>query len=192
MLNNIAYKDKITTRKQLKFWIKQDFESFQMEHPMAARLTYGENWELFAYLRNLRHLEYYMNKQQCPWDKLFMAYYWLRHRRNCKRTQIFISPNTAGPGLHLVHRGFRHILPGTHIGSNCKILPMVLMGKKRPDLTDCHINIGDNCYISTGVTILAPISIGNNVTIAAGAVVNKDIPDNCVVAGVLAKIIKGT
>ena len=70
------------------------------------------------------------------------------------------------------------------------MLPMVLIGKKRPDLTDYHVNIGDNCYISTGVTILAPIDIGNNVTIAAGAVVTKDVPDNAVVAGVPAKVVK--
>ena len=174
----------------MKEWIRLDFESYKMKHPLAARFTYGENWELFAYMKNLRHLEYYTNKRQQPWDKIFKAYYWLRHRRNCKRTQIFIAPNSVGPGFHLQHRGFRHILAGTHIGSNCEILPMVLMGKKRPDLTDYHINIGDNCYIATGVTILAPINIGDNVVIAAGAVVNKDVPSNCVVAGIPAKVIK--
>ena len=40
------------------------------------------------------------------------------------------------------------------------------------------------------MTILGPITIGNNVTIAAGAVVTKDIPDNCTVAGVPAKVIE--
>ena len=34
------------------------------------------------------------------------------------------------------------------------------------------------------------VIIGNNVTIAAGAVVTKDVPDNAVVAGVPAKVIK--
>ena len=67
---------------------------------------------------------------------------------------------------------------------------MVLIGKKSPEIKECPISIGDDCYISTGVTILGPISIGNNVTIAAGAVVNKDIPDNCIVAGIPARIIK--
>lgn len=34
------------------------------------------------------------------------------------------------------------------------------------------------------------MTIGNNVVVAAGAVVTEDIPDNCVVAGVPAKMIK--
>lgn len=39
-------------------------------------------------------------------------------------------------------------------------------------------------------TILPGVTIGNNVIIAAGAVVTKDIPDNCIAAGVPAKVIK--
>lgn len=50
--------------------------------------------------------------------------------------------------------------------------------------------IGDNCYISPGVKIVKPVHIGNNVVIGANAVVNKDIPDNCMVAGIPATIIK--
>ena len=34
------------------------------------------------------------------------------------------------------------------------------------------------------------MTIGNNVVVAAGAVVTKDVPDNCVVGGVPAKIIR--
>lgn len=44
--------------------------------------------------------------------------------------------------------------------------------------------IGGNCTIVDGVTI------GNNVIVAGGAVVTKDVPDNCVVAGVPAKVVK--
>ena len=41
-----------------------------------------------------------------------------------------------------------------------------------------------------GAKILPGVSIGNNVVVAAGAVVNKEVPDNSVVAGVPAKVIR--
>lgn len=50
--------------------------------------------------------------------------------------------------------------------------------------------IGDNVEICAGARVLGPITIGNNVVIGANAVVIKDIPDNAVVAGVPAKIIR--
>lgn len=176
----------------MKVWIAEDFKAFNMQHPLAARFTYGENWELFAYLKNLRHLEYYTNKNQKPWDKILRAYYWLKHRKNIKKTMISIMPNSVGPGLSLVHRGFRRLGEGDymHIGHHCICLPNVLFGKKSPDVEETNFWIGDNCYIGTGVTILGPVRIGNNVTIAAGAVVIRDVPDNVVVAGVPAKIVK--
>ncbi|MDR1877602.1 MAG: acetyltransferase [Flavobacteriaceae bacterium] len=45
-------------------------------------------------------------------------------------------------------------------------------------------------HIGANVTILPDTKIGSNVTIGAGAVVTKDVPDNCIVAGIPAKIIK--
>ena len=50
--------------------------------------------------------------------------------------------------------------------------------------------MGDNCYLGLNTIILGPITIGDNVTIGANSVVTKDIPDNAVVGGVPAKIIK--
>ena len=52
------------------------------------------------------------------------------------------------------------------------------------------IKIGNNVWIGGDVTILSGVTIGNNVVIGAGAVVTKDVPDNCVIAGVPAKVIK--
>lgn len=50
--------------------------------------------------------------------------------------------------------------------------------------------IGDNCTLGAKSTIIGGVTIGNNVIVGANAVVTHDVPDNCVVAGVLAKIIK--
>ena len=115
--------------------------------------------------------------------------FWNYRYRQCElAANIYIGFNVTGKGLHIVHPGFRHLHTVPKIGENCTILPMVLIGKKYPN-TEAKAIIGNNCYISTGVTILAPIVIGNNVTIGAGAVVTKDIPDNAIVAGVPARII---
>ncbi|CAO3610667.1 unnamed protein product [Cunninghamella blakesleeana] len=52
------------------------------------------------------------------------------------------------------------------------------------------IQIGKDCWIGGKAIICPGIKIGNGVTVAAGAVVTKDVPDNVLVAGVPAKIIK--
>jgi acetyltransferase-like isoleucine patch superfamily enzyme len=52
------------------------------------------------------------------------------------------------------------------------------------------IVIGPNCWIGSKVTILDGVTIGEGCVIAAGAVVNKDIPAYSVIGGVPAKIIK--
>lgn len=51
------------------------------------------------------------------------------------------------------------------------------------------IEIGDNVFVGSGTHILYDTKIGNNVIIGTCSVVTKDIPDNCIVAGVPAKII---
>ena len=52
------------------------------------------------------------------------------------------------------------------------------------------VTIGNDVWIGGNCTILPGVTIGNNVIVAAGAVVTKDVPDNCVVGGVPAKKIK--
>ena len=51
------------------------------------------------------------------------------------------------------------------------------------------IEIGDNVFFRSNAKILYNVKIGNNVIIAAGALVNKDIPSNSVVGGIPAKIL---
>ena len=51
------------------------------------------------------------------------------------------------------------------------------------------IKIGDNVFIGSGTRILGDVEIGSNVVIGANSLVNKDIPDNSVAAGVPAHVI---
>ena len=74
------------------------------------------------------------------------------------------------------------------IGENVDIGTNVTIGGKSGNF-EVPI-IGNNVYIATGAKILGPIKVGNNVTIGANAVVINDVPDNAIMAGVPAKLIK--
>lgn len=50
--------------------------------------------------------------------------------------------------------------------------------------------IGENVWIGEGARIHHGVHIGDNSIIAAGAIVTKDIPANCIAAGIPAKVIK--
>lgn len=52
------------------------------------------------------------------------------------------------------------------------------------------IVVNDDAWIGANVVILPGVTIGSHVVVAAGAVVTKDVPDHCIVAGVPAKVIK--
>lgn len=89
--------------------------------------------------------------------------------------------------------------------SNCWLIEIgddVIMGNKvqliAHDFSIMHhtgyahfgrISIGDRVFIGANSTILMNVHIGNDVIIGAGSLVNKDIPDGCVAAGVPAKVI---
>ena len=50
--------------------------------------------------------------------------------------------------------------------------------------------IGNTVNLGANVVIIGNIHIGDNVIVGAGSVVVKDIPDNCIVAGNPARIIR--
>lgn len=52
------------------------------------------------------------------------------------------------------------------------------------------IRIGNNVLIGDKVSILKGVTIGDNVVIACHSVVNKDVPSNCLVGGVPARVLK--
>lgn len=52
------------------------------------------------------------------------------------------------------------------------------------------ITIKDGCWICSSATICGGVTVGENSVVAAGAVVTRDVPDNCLVAGVPARVIR--
>jgi acetyltransferase-like isoleucine patch superfamily enzyme len=61
---------------------------------------------------------------------------------------------------------------------------------QRHSLVPKPIHIKKNAWIGANATILQGVTIGENSVVAAGSVVSNDVPDNVVVGGTPAKIIK--
>jgi maltose O-acetyltransferase len=80
------------------------------------------------------------------------------------------------------------------IGPNTDIYtvnhPLTAAGRRKHLAKVEPVVIGNDVWIGGKVTIIPGVTIGSNVVVAAGAVVTKDIPDNSLVAGVPAKVIR--
>lgn len=149
-----------------------------------------------SYIVNLRYAEYHHNNSffvgvksvMSAFHTLMTIYYFRKLKRISFKTGIQIPPNTIGAGLTIFHYGTIIVNPYAKIGSGAVLNPGVTIGNKhgRYDTPE----IGDNVTFGTGAKVIGPIKVGNNVTIAPNAVVVKDVPDNAIVAGIPAKIIK--
>ena len=78
---------------------------------------------------------------------------------------------------------------GNHARLNGMFVTDITDGNK-PEGYDEDVVIENDVWIGCNVTILSGVHIGRGATIAAGAVVNKDIPPYCIAGGVPAKPIK--
>ena len=95
-----------------------------------------------------------------------------------------------GKGTKLGYGGIGVVIhKDTIIGENCVISQQVTLGGGNTHFPGVP-TLGNNVHVSHGAVIFGGITIGNNVEIGANAVVNKPVPDNAVVAGVPAKILR--
>lgn len=77
------------------------------------------------------------------------------------------------------------------VGKNFTIAQGVTVGKGHMNNEGRDVPIiGDNVWISTNAVVFGGITIGNDVKIGAGTVLNKSVPDGCTVVGNPARIVK--
>lgn len=144
---------------------------------------YGD--EIWKFQIILRKHEYYQN---CSKNILMRYYYGYKHKKYGFKLGFSIPCNVFGAGLRINHFGNIVVNSEAEIGEWCDIHQGVNIGQNIEK--NSVPKIGDNVWIGPGVKIFGDIVLGNNMMLAANAVVNKSFEEgNCRVGGVPAKVI---
>ena len=106
-------------------------------------------------------------------------------------TGVEIHPGAKiGKGLFIDHGAGVVIGETTVIGNNCLLYQGVTLGGNGKDKGKRHPTLGNNVMVGCGAKVLGPFTIGDNVKIAANAVVLNEIPANCTAVGAPARVVK--
>lgn len=185
----------ITSKTELQEYIQQDklrnIGNVSLWKYLAMRIYKTDSYMVFRYLKNLRKYEYTINclkGHSIIGNVIYILrkFYW---RRLSIKYNLLLPPNVIGPGFRIAHIvGGGIIVNCRSIGRNCSVNAGVIIGNNGGQ--DRIATIGNNVSISIGAKIIGNVIIGNNVIVAPNSVVVKDVPDNCVVSGIPAKIIK--
>jgi serine O-acetyltransferase len=165
---------------------KGKWKNFLLANPISAQR------KIYSYIVNLRYAEWHQNNSKdnsslvAAYHKFGMLYRFWRLRKLAYQTGIQIPPNTFGKGLQIWHWGSIIVNDNAKIGDYATIYPGVVIGAKSGEVP----TIGSNVFIGAGAKILGGLKIGDNVIVAPNAVVVTDVPDNAVVGGIPAKILK--
>ncbi len=102
-----------------------------------------------------------------------------------------------GKGVFINHSAILSASCGIEFEDGVSVAPGVRIATINHDFNNRHtiytygkVLIKKNAWIGMNATICPGVTIGKNSVVAAGAVVTKDVPDNVVVGGVPAKVIK--
>lgn len=163
-------------------------------HQFMCKLS-DEALQITAILNNtyntpeeiLKLMEQLMGKPIDKSFRMFPPFY-----TDCGKNTHFGKDVFLNSGCRFQDQGGITIGDGVLIGHNVVLATLNhdIDPKKRANLIPTPIVIGKNVWIGANATVLPGVTIGDGAIVAAGAVVAKDVPENTVVGGVPAKIIK--
>lgn len=179
----------ITDKKSLRAYLKADmafYYAFSKKERFVQRLLQDPITQIAKYVRYLRKEEYYHNVRHDPLGKL-AEYWWLRKKNRLGNKLGFKIPcNCFRSGLTIYHHGEIIVNESARIGANCRLHGGNCIGNSGK--TDEAPMIGDGLDMGIGAKIIGGVTLGNNVTVGANAVVTKSFEqDGVALLGIPAK-----
>lgn len=101
--------------------------------------------------------------------------------------QVFINM-----GCKFQDQGGIFIEDGALIGHNVVLATLnhAMRPERRGDMLPAPIHIGKRVWIGSNAAVLPGVTIGDGAIVAAGAVVTRDVPENTIVGGVPARVLR--
>lgn len=153
-----------------------------------ARFGNTEIYIISQYIYHMRCKNYYENR-----SGLISKLFWVWHTRRLSyysyKTGFQIPSHCIDWGLKIYHFGWIVINGGSKLGKNISVYPGVTIGQTAGNSENVPV-IGDNVIIYQNAMVCGKIRVGNNATILANSVVTHDVPENSIVGGIPAKVIR--
>lgn len=177
----------IKTKEDLRYYLKADAQALGIEKRGLMKELLFPNL-IWRFQQVLRKYEYYLNNRKAS-NFILLNWYRKRYYNLSYKLGFTIPPNVFGAGLCISHYGTIIVNGNARIGAWCRIHACTNIGSSGGH-SEAPV-IGDNAYIGPGALIFGDIKLGNDVTIAANATVNKSFEeDGLLLAGVPAKVIR--
>lgn len=185
----------ITSLSELNLYLREDKKrnigNISFAKWVVLWLYESDGYMAYRLLRSLRHYEYALNciSKYPIIGAIYTKYRLYRYYKVSNKYNVRIKPNSVGYGLYLPHiKGGGIVLNCKSMGNYCAVNTNVLCGNKHT--AEQIPTIGNNVDLTTGCKIIGAVTIGDNAVVAPNAVVVKDVPENAIVGGIPAKIIK--
>ena len=183
----------IQSKKDYKFFVAEDTKvNIRRDNcswwKMLVNVWYGnDSYRFLRYMKALRKYEYELNCSRGIWGRLRVVYAKVCWHRIGAKYNVNINPNTVGYGFRVPHLVGGVILNCEKVGNYCTANAGVIVGNNSKGGMAV---IGDHVDLSIGCKVIGGVRIGNNAIVAPNSVVVKDVPDNAIVTGIPAHILK--
>lgn len=183
----------IQSKEDLAFYLKEDTKANIKKEScgwlrMKLNVWYGnDSYRFLQYLIALREYEYALNCKKGLLGRIRQLMAKAHYHRIGARINVNINPNVVGYGFRVPHLVGGAIINCEKVGNYCIANAGVIVGNNDKG---GMATIGNNVNLCVGCKVIGEVRIGDNVIVAPNSVVVKDVPDNAVVSGVPAKIIK--